>query len=180
VQGASERRTGPACCAGEHAFPFLCWAECRRARGERASGASMRCSRGTLDGPSALIAGGLAVSALRPCLLDVPRHAWPPRRRSRLLDVHGPRIACVSHRSVRPARRRGIIRGSICGRGLLGQPLLFCPVDFCRLCITPAFPQQAGVTAAQHHFPEAPPKAAVIRHPLTADPREHAHSPAAR
>ena len=38
----------------------------------------MRCGRGTLAGQLTLIAGVLAVGALRPRLLDVPRHAWGP------------------------------------------------------------------------------------------------------
>ena len=55
----------------------------------------------------------------------------------------------------------------ICGRGLLGQ------VPFISCFNTPLMPPEAGVTAAQHAPPEAPPEASVIMHPLAADACEH-------
>jgi len=93
--GVGPTRCGQACCAGENAVAFQCWCECRRARGERASGASMRCGRGALDSPLALIAGGLAVGALRPRLLDTPRHAWAPREQEYCLQPACPGMHCT-------------------------------------------------------------------------------------
>ena len=67
---------GQACRIRENAVTAPEWGESRRGSGERASGVSMRCGKGTLDGGSpALIAGGLAAGASRPRLLW-PRHAW--------------------------------------------------------------------------------------------------------
>jgi hypothetical protein len=77
---------GPACgqarCAGENAVTFLCWGECRRASGERASGAGMRCGRGTLDGPSALSSKMRSVSLIR-----LPGPPGPPTASEAILKV---------------------------------------------------------------------------------------------
>ena len=74
VQACGER----AGCVCENALTLLGWGKIRRASGDRARGMSIRCGRGTLDGSSALIAGGFAAGASRPRRLCEPRHAWEP------------------------------------------------------------------------------------------------------
>ena len=64
---------GRACCVCENAVTLLGWGKSRRASGDRTRGMSIRCSRGTLDGSSALIAGGFAAGASRPRRLCEPR-----------------------------------------------------------------------------------------------------------
>ena len=65
-------------CGGlcENAVTLLGWGKSKRASGDRARGMSIRCGGGTLDGSSALIAGGVAAGASRPRPLCEPRHAW--------------------------------------------------------------------------------------------------------
>ena len=84
ARGEREEQKACACrlAAGvcENALTLLGWGKIRRASGDRARGMSIRCGRGTLDGSSALIAGGFAAGASRPRVSAEPRHAWDEKR----------------------------------------------------------------------------------------------------